>query len=92
MLDNNIGNSLKEAVKQLAVFEKIMTEGIVNGENKMSVGTVNQFKGHGSRPVVGIFGTTGRAELRMTAKRNKLHSSATRAAIHGTAIRGIPAA
>lgn len=56
----------------------------------MPVSTLNQFKGDGSRPVVGIFGSTGRAKFGMTAKRNKLKISAMRAAIHGTTIGGIP--
>lgn len=88
---NDIGNSLKEAVKQVAVFKEKMTEGFVNGEDKVSVSAVNQFKGHGGRPVIGIFGSTGRAELGMTAKRYKFENSTMGAAIHGAAIGRITA-
>ena len=45
-----------------------MAEGYVNGEDKMPVGTVDQFKGHSGRPVVGILRATGRTEFGMTAK------------------------
>ena len=38
---NDIRNSLKEAVKQVTVFKEKMAEGIVNREDKVSVGTVN---------------------------------------------------
>lgn len=38
---NNIRNSLKEAVKQGAVFKEKMAEGIVDGEDQMPVGAVN---------------------------------------------------
>lgn len=87
----DIRNSLKEAVKQVTVFEEKRAEGFVNGEDEVPVGTVDQFEGHGSRPVIGIFSTTGRAELGMTTERNKFKCSTMRASIHGTAIRRIAA-
>ena len=87
----DIGNSLKETVEQGTVFKEKMPERIVDGENKVSVSTVDELKGHSNRPVVGIFSTTGRAKLRMTAKRDKFEVSTMGAAIHGTAIGGITA-
>ncbi len=86
---NDIRNSIKEAVEQAAVFEKKMAEGFVNGEDKMPVGTVDQFKGHSGRPVVGILRATGRTEFGMTAKGDKFKIATMRAAIHGAAIGGI---
>ena len=88
---HNIRNRLKQAVKQVTVFQKEMTERFVNGKDQMPVSTVNQFKGHSSRPVVGIFCTACRAKLGMTAKRDKFKISAMGTAIHGTTIRGITA-
>ena len=88
---DDVRNSLKEAVEQVAVFQKKVAKGFINGKDKMSVSTTNQFKGHGSSSVVGIFRTTGRTKLRMTTKRNKLEGSTMGAAIHGTAIRRITA-
>ena len=37
----DIGNGLKQAVEEEAVFKEKMAEGIVNREDKVSVGTVN---------------------------------------------------
>lgn len=52
--------------------------------------TVDQFKGHSSRPVVGVFCTTGRTKLRVATKRNELKGTTVGAAIHGTAVGRIP--
>lgn len=87
----DIGNSLKEAVEQGAVFQEKRPEGIVDGEDQMPVSTVDKFKGHSRRPVIGIFSSTGRAKLGVAAKRNKLEVSAMRTAIHGAPKRGIAA-
>ena len=87
----DIRNSLKETVKQVTVFQKKMAKGFVDGEDKMPVSALNQFEGHGSRPVVGIFSATGRAKFGMAAERNKLESTAMGAAIHGSAIRRVTA-
>lgn len=70
---------------------KKMAKGFVDGEDKMPVSALNQFEGHGSRPVVGIFSATGRAKFGMAAERNKLESTAMGAAIHGSAIRRVTA-
>lgn len=88
---DDIRNSLKETVEQVAVFKEEMPEGLVNGEDQVPVSTVDEFKRHSSRSVIGIFSPTGRTKLGVTAKGNKLESSAMGAAIHGTTIRGISA-
>lgn len=87
----DIGNSLKEAVEQGTVFQEKRPEGIVDGEDQMPVSTVDKFKGHSCRPVIGIFSSTGRAKLGVATKRNKLEVSAMRTAIHGAPKRGIAA-
>lgn len=38
---NDLGNSFKETVKELTVFKEKMAEGIVNGENKVPVSTID---------------------------------------------------
>lgn len=38
---DDIGNSLKEAVKQIAVFQEEMPKGLVDREDKMSVCTID---------------------------------------------------
>jgi len=86
---DDIGNSIKEAVKQVAVLEKERPEGFVNRKDEMPVSAVDQLKRHSVRPVNGIFGTTGRAELGVAAERNEFQNSAMRTAIHGTPIRRV---
>ena len=40
-LFNDIGNSVEKAVKQSAVLEEKASEGLVNGEDKMPMGTLD---------------------------------------------------
>ena len=89
---NDIRNCFKEAVKEGTVIKEKLTEGLVNGEDKVSVGTIDEFEGHSSRPVRGIFGTAGRTEFRVAAERDKFKIAAGRAPIHSTTIRGVTAA
>lgn len=86
---NDIGDSIEKAVKEAAVIKEELAEGLVNGEYEMPVSTIDEFKGHSSRPVVGIFSATGRAKLGMAAKRNKFKSPAVGTTIHGAAIRRV---
>ena len=66
-----------------------MTQGIVDGEDQMPVGTVDKFKGHSSRPVIRIFGPAGREKLGVASKRDKFKLSAVRTTVHGAAKGGI---
>ena len=68
--------------------EKV-TKGFINGKDKVSVSAADQFKGHSSSSVVGIFSATGRAKLGVAAKRNEFKCSAMGTTIHGTAIRRV---
>ena len=88
---NDIRNSLEETVEQSTVFEEEVSQRVINGKDKMSVRASDEFKGHGSGPVVGIFYTTGRTEFGMAPERNKFKSAAVRASIHGTTIRRVTA-
>lgn len=67
-----------------------MPERIVYGKDHMSVGAVNQLKGHAGGTVDAVFVSTGRTELRMAAERDKFQFTTMRASIHGTAKRRIP--
>lgn len=82
---NDIGDCFKKAVKEVTVIQEELAERLVNGENEMPVSTIDEFKGHSSSPVVGIFSATGRAELGMAAERDKFKVTAVGTAIHGTA-------
>ena len=68
---NDIRNSLEETVKQGTVFEEELSQGLINGKDEMPVCALNEFKGHGSRPVVRIFYTTGRTKFGMASERDK---------------------
>lgn len=87
---DNTADGSKKAVKERTVFKKEVAQILVNGKDTMPVSTVNELEGHGSSPVNRIFGTAGRTELGMTAKRDEFEFAAMRASIHGAAIRGIP--
>lgn len=90
--ENNTANSGKEAVQKSPVFQEIEPEFFGNGKDTMPVGTVNEFRSHGSRAFNGIFVATGRAEAAVTAKRAKLKKAAAGTGIHGAAKGRIAAA
>ena len=50
----------------------------------MAMLATNQFERHGSSRIITVFGTTGRAELGMSAKRGKFQSTTMSADIHCT--------
>lgn len=62
-----------------------MAEMFVNGENTMSVGTMDEFKSHRGRALKGVLDAAGGTEAALTAERDKLEIAAMRAAVHGTA-------
>lgn len=86
---DNTADSIKKTVEERAVIKEEMTELLIDGENAMTVGTVNKLERHASGTFLAIFDTASRAEAAFTAERNKLHVSAVRADIHGTAKRGV---
>jgi len=64
---------------------------LVNGENAMPVGNVEQFKGHRGSALHGIKISAGGTETAVAAERNEFELATVRAAIHGTA-KGVIAA
>ena len=87
--ENDAAYSLKKTVKQGTVIQKERAELLVDGKNKVPVGTVNEFKGHFCRAVNAVFVTAGRAKLRMTAERDKFEFAAAGTAIHSATIRRV---
>lgn len=87
--ENDTAYCLKKAVKPRTILKKERTKIFINGKDKMSVGTVNEFKGHFSRAVNAVFVTAGRAKFRMAAERNEFKFAAVGTAIHGTTIRRV---
>jgi hypothetical protein len=74
----NTVNGGKKAIKKRAVFQKEREECSCNGKNTVSVGKINDFKGHRSSSVEGVDIATGRTEAGMAAKSNKFKVAATR--------------
>ena len=90
--EDDAADSLEKAVKQGTVHQKERAQVCINGKNEVPVCAVNELEGHFSRAVNAVFIAAGGAELRMVAKRDKFKFTTVRTAIHGAAIRGIPAA
>ena len=86
---NDTGNSMKQAMKERTVSEKEITQIFINGENTVSVLNVNEFTCHGSSAFHRVFIATGGTEAAVTAEWNKLELTAVRAAVEGSAVRGI---
>ncbi len=82
---------MEEAVKQSPVIQEKITKVLVNSENTMSMGNIDQFKGHSGSALHGIKVSTGRAETAVAAERNEFELATVRTAIHGTAKGGISA-
>ena len=87
--ENDAADSLKKAVKQGAFIQKKRTQVFINGKNKVSVGTVNEFKGHFCRAVNAVFIAAGRAKFGVAAERNEFQFAAAGTAVHGAAKRGV---
>lgn len=88
---DDIGDCIKKAVKEIAVIKEELAEGLVDCENEMPVSTVDEFEGHGGRPVIGIFSAAGRAEPGMAAERDKFEITTVGTAVHGAAKRRVTA-
>ena len=82
-LRDNLVHSMKEAVKQCPVMKEKLPKVFVNGKNTMTVGDIDQFKGHGCSAPHSVKISTSRAETAVAAEGNKFELSAMGAAIHG---------
>ena len=82
---------MKKAVEEGTVIEEKPPELFINGKNTMTVGDIEQLKGHTGSAFHGIFIATGGAETAFTAERDKLKLSAVWTAIHGATKGGIAA-
>ena len=76
---------MEETVEEGTVMQKERAKLFINRKNTMSVGTVDQFKGHGGRTFLTVFDTAGGTKAALTTERNKLHITTVRADVHGTA-------
>lgn len=89
--EDDTADSLKKAVKERAVIQKERAQVFINGKNKVSVGAVNEFKGHFSRAVDAVFIAAGGTKLGMAAERDKFKFATVGTAIHRATIRRVPA-
>lgn len=75
---------MEEAVKKFTVIEEKSAEIFINGENTMSVGNIDQFKGNRGSALHGIKVFAGRTEKAVAVERDEFLFATVRAAIHGT--------
>ena len=79
---DNAVYGMEETVKERTVIEEKLPELFINGKNTMTVGDIEQLKGHGSSTLHCVEIPAGRAEAAMAAKRNKFELSTEGTAIH----------
>ena len=79
---DNAVYGMEETVKERTVIEEKLPELFINGKNTMTVGDIEQLKGHGSSTLHCVGIPAGRAEAAMAAKRNKFELSTEGTAIH----------
>lgn len=76
---------MEKTIEERAVIEEKVTKLFINGKDTMTVGDINELKGHRGSAFHGIFVTAGGTEAAVAAKRNKLEPAAVGAAEHGSA-------
>lgn len=64
---NDTGDSMEKAVEQAAVMEEEFTELFIDGKNTVTVGNINEFKGHRGSTFHGIFIAASGTEAAMAA-------------------------
>lgn len=80
---------MEEAVKQSPVVQEKLPQVLINGEDAMPVGDIDEFKGHRCSAPHGVQVAAGRAEAAVAAERDEFQLSAAWAAIHCPAESGI---
>ena len=82
---NNTVNGMEKAVKQGAVIQEKLSEALVNGEDTVPMGDIEEFEDHRGSALHGIFIAASRAETAVASERDELELTAMRAAIHSPA-------
>ncbi len=62
---------MEETVKQCPVIKEKLPQVFVNGKNTMTVGGIDQLKGHGCSALHGVEIPAGGAEAAVAAERDK---------------------
>ena len=73
---DNAAYGMEEAVKEITVFEKEVTEIFINGKDTVPVFYIDELKRHVCSAFHGIFVTACRTEPAMAAERDELQLSA----------------
>ena len=89
---NDAGDGMEKAVEEGTVIKEKVPQLFINGKNTVSVGNMNEFKGHRGSTFHSIFIAARRTEAAVAAEGDKFKLPAMGAAIHGTAKGGITAA
>ena len=76
---------MKETVQKGAVMEEKLAEPGINGKDTMSVGDIDELKGHGGSTFHGILVATGGAETAVAAEGDEPEPAAAWEAVHGAA-------
>ena len=79
---DNAVYGMEETAKEGTAMQEKPPELFINGKNTMTVGDIEQLKGHGSSTLHCVEISAGRAEAAMAAKRNKFELSTEGTAIH----------
>ena len=79
---DNAVYGMEETAKEGTAMQEKPPELFINGKNTMTVGDIEQLKGHGSSTLHCVGISAGRAEAAMAAKRNKFELSTEGTAIH----------
>ena len=69
-------NGMKEAVKKVTVFQKKMTQVLINSKNAVSVLDINELERHLCSTFHGIFIATGRTETAVASEGDKFEITA----------------
>ena len=76
---------MKETVQKGAVMEEKLAEPGINGKDTMSVGDIDELKGHGGSAFHGVLVATGGAETAVAAEGDEPEPAAAWEAVHGAA-------
>ena len=76
---------MKKAVEKRTVKEEKLSEAGINGKDTMSVGDIDELKGHGGSAFHGVLVATGGAETAVAAEGDEPEPAAAWAAVHGAA-------
>ena len=88
---NDTGDRMEKAVEEGAVVKEKVAQLLINGEDTVAVGNINEFKRHRGSTFQGIFIAARGTEAAMAAEGDKFKLTAMGAGIHGAAKGGVTA-